>query len=150
MRLWNEKEIEMKFRMIPFLLLLLTGCATTDRAPSSADKHEAGSNTTMIALQPRNTGEIRKYVLQLPNVAEVRLDGKKYVGEWSDSRCSTPECLGEFMSVPKHNRMHVRKGSAEFVAEDNTRLSCEWVSLLKKVIGTCQTQDGRQFNLKAG
>jgi len=88
-------------------------------------------------------------VWRLPNTAEVQLDGKRYVGEWADSRCFTPQCRGAFFNVPKIHRRHIRKGSAELVAKDNTHLNCEWVSHDKEVIGTCRTQDGRQFNLKA-
>ncbi len=125
----------MKHLSIPLFLLVLGGCATTDVALTSADKPDAGSGTLQM-------------VWLFPNTAEVQLDGKRYVGEWADSRCFTPQCRGEFFNVPKIHRRHIRKGSAELEAQDDTRLNCEWVSHDKKVIGTCQASDGRQFKLK--
>lgn len=114
---------------------VLTGCATTDVALSSADKPEAGAG----ALQ---------MVWLLPNRAEIRLDGKRYVGEWNDSRCFTPECRGKFRNVLKLHRRHIHHGSAELVADENTRMNCEWVSHDKKVIGACRTNDGRVYRLQ--
>ncbi len=114
---------------------VLTGCATTDVALSSADKPEAGAGALQI-------------VWLLPNRAEIRLDGKRYVGEWNDSRCFTPECRGEFRNVLKLHRRHIRNGSAELVADENTRMNCEWVSHDKKVIGACRTNDGRVYRLQ--
>ncbi len=125
----------MKYLSIPVLLLALGGCAGGNVALTSANQADAGSGTLQM-------------VWLLPNTAEVQLDGKRYAGEWADSRCFTPECRGEFFNVPKIHRRHVRKGSAELVAQDATRLNCEWVSHDKKVIGTCQASDGRQFKLQ--
>jgi len=125
----------MKYWTITFLPLLAAGCTTTTVALTSADKPEAGVGTLKI-------------VWLWPNTAEIQLDGKRYVGEWADSRCFTPECRGDFWNVPKIHRRHIRKGSAELVAKDNTRLNCEWVSHDKEVIGTCQADDGRKFELK--
>jgi hypothetical protein len=59
------------------MLLLLTGCATTGVALSSADQPEASTGTVQIAW-------LR------PNRAQIRLDDKRYVGEWSESRCFWP------------------------------------------------------------
>jgi hypothetical protein len=117
-------------------LNLLTGCATTDVALSSPEKTEAGAGTL-------------KLVWLFPNSGEIHLDGKRYIGEWSDSRCFTSQCRSEFFNVPKIHRRHIRRGSAELVAKDNTRLNCEWVSHDKEVIGTCRADDGRVFRLQA-
>jgi hypothetical protein len=118
-------------------LILLTGCTTTDVAQSSADKPEAAAGTIQIGwLRPNNAG--------------IRLDGKLYAGEWSDSRCLTQQCRGEFWNVGKIHRQHIRKGAAELVAKDNSRLNCEWVSHDKKVVGTCRADDGRLYRLQAG
>ena len=125
----------MKYLSIPILLLVLGGCATTNVALTSADKPDAGSGTLQL-------------VWLFPNTAEVQLDGKRYAGEWADRRCSTPQCLGEFSNVPRSHQRHIRKGSAELVDKNNTRLKCEWVSHYKEVIGTCQADDGRKFKLK--
>jgi hypothetical protein len=116
---------------------LLTGCATTDVALSTPEKPESGAGTL-------------KLVWLFPNSAEIQLNDMRYVGEWSDSRCFTVQCRGEFFNVPKIHRRHIRRGSAELVAKDNTRLNCEWVSHDKKVIGTCQAEDGRTYRLQAG
>jgi hypothetical protein len=124
----------MKYLNILLTTMLLTGCAITDVALTSADKPEAGVGTL-------------KMVWLLPNTAEIQLDGKRYAGEWADSRCFTPECRGEFRNITKLHRRHIRKGSAELVAKDNTRLNCGWVSHDKEVIGSCQADDGRKFKL---
>jgi len=129
----------MKYWMMALLSLSLTGCATTEVALTSDGKPEAGT------LQLVRLG---------PNQAEIALDGKRYAGEWADSRCFTPQCRGEFFNVPKTQRRHIRKGSAELAAQDDSSLNCEWVSHEvshdKNVIGTCQASDGRQFKLMGG
>lgn len=125
----------MKNWMIGLLALTVSGCATTEVALTSDEKPQAGAGTLQL-------------VWLWPNRAEISLDGKRYVGEWADSRCFTPQCRGEFFNVPKIHRRHIRKGSAELAAPDDSRLNCEWVSHDKKVIGTCQASDGRQFKLK--
>ena len=125
----------MKTPSIPILLLALGGCAGSNVALTPANQADTGSGTLQM-------------VWLLPNTAEVQLDGKRYVGEWADSRCFTSACRGEFFNVPKIHRRHVRKGSAELVAQDATRLNCEWNSHDKKVIGTCLASDGRQFRLQ--
>lgn len=116
---------------------MLTGCATTDVALSSADKPEAGAGALQI-------------IWLLPNRAQIRLDDKRYVGEWRASRCFTQECRGEFWNIGKIHRQHIRKGVADLVAKDNTRLNCEWVSHDQEVIGACRTDDGRIYRLRAG
>lgn len=125
----------MKYWMIALLSLAVTGCATTQVALTSDGKPQAGTGSLQL-------------VWLWPNQAEIALDGKQYVGEWADSRCFTSQCRGEFFNVPKIHRRHIRKGSAELTAQDDTRLNCEWVSHDKKVIGTCQASDGREFKLK--
>lgn len=114
---------------------LLAGCTTTDVALSPPGNAEAGTGTLQV-------------VWLLPNTAEIRLDGMRYVGEWSDGRCFTPECRGVFRNVSKIHRRHIRNGTGEFVANDHARLSCRWVSHDKKVVGACQADDGRRFQLK--
>ncbi len=116
---------------------LLTGCATTDVALSTPEKPGSGAGSL-------------KLVWLISTSAEIQLDGKRYVGEWSDSRCFTVQCRGEFFNVPNIHRRHIRRGSAELVAKDNTRLNCEWISHGKEVIGTCRTDDGRVYRLQAG
>jgi hypothetical protein len=68
--------------------LLLAGCTTTNVALSTADKSAIDAGTIQI-------------VRLLPNRAEITLDGKRYVGQWSESRCFTTECRGEFNNVLK-------------------------------------------------
>lgn len=125
----------MKYWMIALLSLAVTGCATTEVALTSDGKSQAGAGTLQL-------------VWLLSNRAEIALDSKRYVGEWADSRCFTSQCRGEFFNVPKIHRRHIRKGSAELTAQDDSRLNCEWVSHDKQVIGTCQASDGREFKLK--
>jgi hypothetical protein len=117
--------------------LLLAGCTTTNVALSPADKAAIGAGTLQI-------------VWLLPNRAEITLDGKRYVGEWSDGRCFTPECRGEFRNVLKHHRNHIRNGAAELVAKDSSQLNCKWVSHDNEVVGTYQAEDGRTYRLRAG
>ncbi len=124
----------MKYWMMVLMALVVTGCASTEVALTRDGKPEAGAGTLQL-------------VWLGPNRAEITLDGKRYVGEWADSRCFTPQCRGEFFNVPKIHRRHIRKGSAELAAQDESSLNCEWVSYDKKVIGACQASDGRQFKL---
>ena len=128
----------MKYRKIAvlFALGLLGGCSTTNLDLSSADSHEANAGTlTLTWLFPKS--------------AEVLLDGKRYVGEWSDRRCLTPECRGEFESVQGVHRSHIRRGTAKLVAHDSARLNCEWVSHYKDFIGSCRSDEGKQYRLRA-
>lgn len=118
-------------------LSLLAGCASTDVALSSADKLKAGAGTLKIGWSRFSS-------------AQIRLDGKIYVGEWRDSRCFTRECLGEFRNIQRIYRKHIRKGAAELVAKDNTCLNCKWGSHGMKVIGACRADDGRVYHLQAG
>jgi hypothetical protein len=120
-----------------FALSLLTGCASTDVALSSAGNPDAGAGTLKIGWSRFSS-------------AEIRLDGKIYVGEWRDSRCFTRECLGEFRNIRGIHREHIRKGATELAAKDNARLNCEWVSHGMKVIGTCRADDGGVYRLQAG
>ncbi len=124
----------MKYLSILLTTLLLASCATTDVALTPADNSQAGAGSLKIVWLSSNT-------------AEIQLDGKRYAGEWTDSRCFTPECRGEFNATKLHRR-HIRKGSAELVAKDNSRLNCQWVSHDEEVIGTCRAQDGRTFRLE--
>jgi len=118
------------------VISLLVGCSTTNLDLSSADNHEANAGSlTLTWLFPKS--------------AEVLLDGKRYVGEWSDRHCLTPECRGEFESVLGVHRSHIRRGTAKLVAHDNARLSCEWVSHYKDFIGSCRSDEGKQYRLRA-
>lgn len=125
----------MKYLSIPILLLMLAGCSTTHVALSNAEQPGAGAGILRIAWLG-------------PDRAEILLEGKAYVGEWADSLCFTPQCRGVFFNVAKIERRHVRRGSAELFAKDQASLSCEWVSHKKELVGTCQADDGRVFQLK--
>lgn len=125
----------MKHWMIASLALSIAGCATTEVALTGDGISQAGAGTLEL-------------VWLWPNRAEIQLDGKRYAGEWADSRCFTPQCRGVFFNVAKIHRRQIRRGSAELLAQDGTRLDCEWVSHDKKVVGTCQSGDGRRFDLK--
>lgn len=131
----KAKVNPMKTWTMTLLPLLLAGCATTKVSLSPVDEAIAGTGTLQI-------------VWLLPNTAEILLDGKRYVGEWSGSRCFTSQCRGEFWNVPKLHRRHIRRSSAELVAKDNTRLHCEWVSHDEEVIGSCQADNGGKFKLE--
>lgn len=120
-----------------FVLGLLGGCSATRLDLSSTDNHEtyAGS-LTLTWLYPKS--------------AEVLLNGKRYVGEWSDRRCLTPACRGEYEGVQGVHRSHIHRGAAKLLADDNSSLSCEWVSHFKEFIGKCSSSDGKQYRLQSG
>ncbi len=114
----------------------LGACSTTDLALSSADKPNANMGTL-------------KLVWLYPKSAEILLDGKRYTGEWSDRRCLTPECRGEYESVRGVHRSHIRRGAARLIAQDNSRLACEWVSHYKEFTGSCRSDAGKHYRLQA-
>ncbi len=115
---------------------LLSGCSTTNLELSSADNPKADTSTlTLIWLYPKS--------------AEIMLDGKRYVGEWSDRRCFTQECHGEFLGVLRIHRSHIRRGTAKLFADDNNTLNCEWVSHFKEFIGKCSGSEGKQYRLQS-
>ncbi len=117
-------------------LALLSACGTTNLALSSADKPRASMGTlTLTWIYPKS--------------AETLLEGKHYAGEWSDRRCLTPECRGEYESVEGVHRSHIRRGSAILLAQDHSRLACEWVSHYKAFIGSCRSDDGKYYRLQA-
>lgn len=128
----------MKYRRIAVLLALglLVGCSSTNLNLSSADSHKAYAGTlTLTWLYPKS--------------AEVLLDGKRYVGEWSDRRCFTQDCRGEFVGVLRIHRSHIRRGTAKLLAKDNSALNCEWVSHFKEFIGKCSSSEGKQYRLRS-
>lgn len=84
-----------------------------------------------------------------PYDMEVQLDGKRYVGAWISSPCFTDACRGAYRDVPRVHRRHIRQGEAILTTTDGTRLDCRWVSHLPEVDGTCTSQDGRVFKLRA-
>jgi hypothetical protein len=84
-----------------------------------------------------------------PHAMEVRLEGKRYVGEWRSSACFTDACRGTYRDVPRIHRRHIRQGQAILTAADGARLECRWVSHLPEVDGNCTSQDGRIFKLWA-
>jgi hypothetical protein len=116
---------------------LLSGCGTTNLTLSSADAAKASAGTLTLAWTS-------------PKSAETLLDGKRYAGEWSDRRCLTPECRGEYESVQGVHRSHIRRGAALLLAQDNSRLTCEWVSHYKEFVGNCRSDEGKQYRLLAG
>lgn len=81
---------------------------------------------------------------------EVRLDGRMYKGGWSDGRRFTDACRGEFSNVQRIYRRHIRLGEAELLAQDGTRMQCNWVSSRMQIRGTCEAPDGRIYRLEAG
>lgn len=84
-----------------------------------------------------------------PHAMEVRLEGKRYVGEWSSNACFTDECRGIYRDVLRIHRRHIRQGQATLAAADGAGLECRWVSHLPEVDGNCTSQDGRVFRLRA-
>ncbi|KAB2311463.1 hypothetical protein F8A87_06545 [Betaproteobacteria bacterium SCN2] len=130
--------MKMKYRKIAglFVLGLLVGCSTTNLDLSSADNHKAYAGSLTLTWQ-------------YPKSAEILLNGKRYVGEWSDRRCITPTCRGEYESVQGIHRSHIRRGAAKLLADDNSALNCEWVSHFKEYIGICSSSDGMQYRLQS-
>jgi len=118
------------------MLLLLTGCAANVALTDSADSIQGMGTLHLTWLQP--------------HALEVQLDGKRYEGDWTSTLCTTDGCRGVYRNVLKIHRRHINKGQAVLVTKDGDRLTCEWVSHLPDVEGTCGTQDGRLFRLKAG
>lgn len=124
-------------QMTILLLLALTGCASNVALKDAADTTQAVG--TLSAWGPTHR-------------MEIMLDGKRYEGESVRNPCTTDACHGIYRNdTLRLHRGHTSKGSkATLESADGERLVCEWVSHLTDVKGTCQTQDGRQFRLKAG
>ena len=115
-------------------LAWLAGCAT----PVALTAPEGASNTGRLTLTWLE-----------PHAMEVRLEGKRYMGEWSSSACFTDQCRGIYRDVPRIHRRHIRQGQATLATADGARLECRWVSHLPEVDGNCTSQDGRVFRLMA-
>lgn len=129
------KENPMK-KWLFISLLPLIGACTSPVALTGPDAAPTGAGTLNLTWLASNS-------------MEVVLDGQRYVGEWTSIRCSTDACRGVYRNVPRIHRRHIRQGQAELVAQDGARMTCEWVSHLPEVQGTCTTQDGRKFLLEA-
>lgn len=112
---------------------LLAGCAGPVVAPAPDGGQVAG--TLMPDWREHRT-------------VEVRLDGKRYAGEWTSKPCFTSRCRGVYWNVPRIHRAHVRAGEATLAAGDGSRLECRWVSHPPELDGHCTTQDGRLFKLR--
>lgn len=116
------------------LLALLSACAAPI-ALTGPDGAQAAGTLTLAWLEP--------------HAMEVRLEGKRYAGEWRSSVCFTAECRGVYRDVPRIHRRHIHQGEAILAATDGSRLACRWVSHLPEVDGTCKAADGRVYRLKA-
>lgn len=115
-------------------IALLSACSTTSLGLSSADNPNAyAGSLTLTWVYPKS--------------AEVLLNGKRYVGVWSDRQCLTPACRGEYDGVQEVHRSHIRRGTAKLLVDDNSFLNCEWVSHFKEFIGKCSSSDGKQYRL---
>lgn len=120
----------------PLLLLpLLAACA----GPGPTSHRDAGpmaaEAVTLTRLEPQ--------------AMEAWLEGTRYVGDWTSTRCFTDACRGDFRSVLRIYRRHVRHGEAELAAADGTRLRCAWVSYRDHIRGACQAADGQSHRLEA-
>jgi hypothetical protein len=91
-------------------------------------------------------GTLRLTLLK-PYEAEVRVDGRRYVGPWPSELCTAETCGSVYQETPRLHRRHLRKGDAVLVAADGSRLQCDWISHLPDVTGTCRTGAGRSFKL---
>ena len=121
--------------LLLLLMPLLTACASQVPITAGDPADPVAGTLTVAWLEP--------------NAMEVVVDGKRYVGDWSSTICSTDECRGVYRNVLRIHRRHIRKGHAVLVAADGSRIECEWVSHLPALEGSCKTQDGRVFRLKA-
>lgn len=115
---------------------LLGGCAT-------AASHDASAAPTA------GEGLIR-LGWEAPRKAEVTYDGKRYVGAWSGEPCSMALCGEAYRKTSRLHQRHLIKGAAVLVAEDGSRLRCDWVSHLPKVDGSCRADDGSSLRLRGG
>lgn len=121
--------------MLILLLPLLSACASQVALTTPDGVRQAEGTLSVAWLEP--------------HAMEVVIDGKRYVGEWTSSACSTDECRGVYRDVLRIHRRHIRQGHAVLVAKDGSRVECEWVSHLPELDGTCKTQDGRVYKLKS-
>lgn len=130
----NHEEIAMKRWKLATLtaLGLFAGCALT--GTPSVDKTVEYAGTV-------------KLVRLVAQRAEIVLDDTRYVGEWRERRCFTPECRGAFWNIASVQRKHVRRGSAELASPAAVPLKCEWVRYREDVVGSCVAGDGRIFRL---
>jgi len=123
-----------KSAFYPAAILLLAGCASNLPAVGNDQADLAGT----LVLEWVH-----------PQAVEIQLDGVAYAGAWTSRLCTTDVCRGKFRNVRKIYRRHVHHGEADLIANNGTRMRCEWVSYLPEVDGRCRTQDGRLFKLHA-
>lgn len=117
-------------------LLPLIGACTTPIGLTGPDATTPGVGTLYLTWLAANS-------------MQVDLDGQRYEGKWTSTRCYTDICRGVYRNVPRIHRRHIRRGHAELVTPDGARMTCEWVSHLPEVHGSCTTQDGRKYLLEA-
>ncbi|MCP5277919.1 MAG: hypothetical protein H6935_06080 [Thiobacillus sp.] len=117
-------------------LLLLAGCTSNLALKDTSNAAQAVGTLNLHWLQP--------------NSIEVTLEGRRYKGDWTMSRClpADYQCRGPYLSVPKVHRRHISQGQATLTSREGDSLECKWVSHLPDVRGTCRTQDGRLFSLE--
>lgn len=124
---------QLKFAVLT-ALGLLAGCAGTGSPPAEEAVAYAGT-VQLVRLAAQR--------------AEIVLDGRRYIGEWRERRCFTPECRGAFWNIASVQRKHVRRGVAELAAPAAAPLSCEWVRHRDDIVGRCTAGDDRTFRLTA-
>jgi hypothetical protein len=131
----DAMENVMKRRVFLAAIALLAGCSSTAALNGSDDAAVAGVLTLEWVK---------------PHAIEIRLDGMRYVGEWTSSVCTTDACRGKYRNVLRMYRRHIERGEATLTAPNGARLDCDWLSYLPEVEGECRAPDGRLFKLRAG
>ncbi len=82
--------------------------------------------------------------------AGIDLGGRRFDGEWRETRCPSTSCRGEFRYIQTAHRQHVRRGTATLRSADGGRLDCQWVRHDARLFGSCASQEGKTYALVQG
>lgn len=99
-----------------------------------------------VTLTAKPTGTIAHgiipFSLGLPNKIIVTLDDKKYEGRFK------PETLDQLDHQHGRGYNHLYGAVVELRAADESSLYCSFTYRAERGAGTCQSSEGRQFDLK--
>lgn len=118
-----------QFVLITAGAAFLAGCA----APGTFRSAEEGGSIR---------GSLIRHAFS-PDLVEIRLNGKTYVGEWREE----PLSLEERKKVAYTHRTHMGQVIAKLSAEDGAQMRCQWRTHDNIAEGKCSA-NGRDYPLK--